>query len=189
MSLTLHDCYDNAPFMGVAVYEAISFIVEALKDPLNPSWCLPSILACILVINPDLPEGQDDGEEREALINRNHPFAAAIVAFITVQRSVSSIKKLANRWSKCNCAYTGISAHDPAMRIHQIVTMMGINRGRPYGEDGNMDEIETIVRNFSQWIEGAIVKVKPFSIAKGRHPDLWPATPKDIIPYGGQPHR
>jgi hypothetical protein len=168
-------------------------MVEAFKDPLNPSRCVPSIMACMLVIQPDLPDGHyDDGNEREALINRNHPFATAIIAFLTVKRSVSSIKKLASRWSKCSCAHTDIAALGPAMRIHQIATIMAVTpsgSGPRYGGDGDMGAIETIVRNFTQWFEGTIAKVKPFSIAKGRHPDLWPATPNDIIPYGGQPRR
>jgi hypothetical protein len=174
--------------MGVAVHEAISFILEALKDPLNPSWCAPSIMACMLVIQPDLPDGDDDIDERKALVNRNHLFGTTIAAFLTIERSISSIEKLASRWSKCSCSHADIANHGTAMPIHRIVIVMGLTfsgDGPRYGRGGMLEPFEAVVRNFGQWLEGAIAKVKPFSIAKGRHPDLWPTTPKDIIPYGG----
>src|SRR5882762_6309501 len=50
--------------LGVTVDEAVSFIVEALEDPLNPRWCGPSITACMVVIKMD-------HNTAEALINGN----------------------------------------------------------------------------------------------------------------------
>jgi len=43
-----------------------------------------------------------------------------------------------------------------------------------------------VVEYFVNFFEDAVTKVKPFSVAKGRHPEIWPSTPKDLIPYGAQ---
>jgi hypothetical protein len=174
--------------MYATVDEAIAFIVEALKDPLNPRWCAPSIVGCMVMIQPDTAEG-DDTAKLEALINRNHLFGSTIVAFLTAERSLTAINGLASGWSKCNCSYADFIDNLDAMPIHQTLTSMvsehmTSNSNVKYGKDGKFDVLKGVVRNFARFFESAVGRVKPLSISKGRHPEIWPATPKDIIPYG-----
>jgi hypothetical protein len=41
-----------------------------------------------------------------------------------------------------------------------------------------------VVEHLAGFIVDAVSKVKPFDVAKGRHPGIWPTTPNDLIPYG-----
>jgi hypothetical protein len=186
MSLILRDLHNGPLALGVTVSKAISFIVEALEDPLNPRWCAPCITACIMVLMPD-PDG-DDTDEIGNIISRNHLFCSTIVAFLTAKRSIAAIEKLSSRWSKCSCSHADIIDHGLAMPIHQLVARMHILAdGDPrFGKDSKIYTLKTITRNFAQFFEDAVKKVKRSSIAKGRHPEIWPATLKDIIPYGEQ---
>lgn len=184
-SRTLHTPTPDRHGVGFNVNEAISFIVEALKDPLNPRWCAPSIIACMVVIQPDVVNG-DDIDELEALVNRNHQFGTTIIAFLTAKRSLADIESLASRWSECSCSYDN---NTMAMLVHQICAtmcpMIRIASERRRGKEGKFKTFEAVVRNFARFFENAVRNVKPFSISKGRHPEIWPVTPKDIIPYGG----
>jgi hypothetical protein len=38
---------------GISVDAAVAFFVHALKDPTNPLWCAPSVVAAMLVIQLD----------------------------------------------------------------------------------------------------------------------------------------
>jgi len=181
MSLTLPDT-DNMVELAATVDDAVSFIIEALEDPLNPRWCASSIIASMVVIRLD-------HQTTETLINANHVFGSTIAAFLTAKRSTEDIITLASRWSKCNCSDADITQHgDAARNIHVVVAGMAPVIAK-YSSDpkyGEVDHFRRVVENFAQFFEDAVTKVKPFSVAQGRHPEIWPATPKDLIPYGGQ---
>jgi hypothetical protein len=191
MSLTIRDKYDpdHSFDIGVTVDEAISFIIEALEDPLNPRWCAACIMACMTVITLD-------HNTAESLINKYHPFGSTIVAFLTAERSVAEIEALASRWSACSCS-SDVFGSDLSMRVHSIVVGMvpviaklnadPDNRNRANGRfKDKIDVFGTMVKNLARFFADAVGKVKPFSLAKGRHPEIWPATPMDLIPYGAQ---
>jgi hypothetical protein len=191
MSLTTRDMYDPDHIldMGVTVDEAISFIVEALEDPLNPRWCALCIMACMVVIKLD-------HDTAESLINKHHSFGSTIVAFLTAERSVAEIEALASRWSTCGCS-SNVFGSGISLRVHRIVVGMvpvlaslsaePENRNRANGRfKDKVDIFGTVVERLAEFFEDAVGKVKPFSLAKGRHPEMWPATPTDLIPYGAQ---
>lgn len=183
MSLTLVNAHHDQTSLGVSVDEAISFMMDALRDPLKPGWCGPCIMACLLVIQPDPVE---DPDRLATLINRNHLLCSTIVAFLTVKRSITAMEKLASCWSKCGCSYADSSI---AMSLHKLVVIMTniTSRNPEYSEDGKADALEVVVRNFARFVQAALDKAKPSSLTKGRHPEIWPTTPTDIIPYGRQP--
>lgn len=106
MTLSIH---------GVTVDEAVSFIVEALKDPLNPRWCGSCIVACMIVI-------EVDHNTAGTLINANHLFGSTIPAFITAKRTIATIEALVSSWSKCNCPYVDVTDHGVA--IHHLVARL-----------------------------------------------------------------
>jgi hypothetical protein len=190
MSLTIRDKYDpdHSFDLGVTVDESISFIIETLEDPLNPRWCAACIVACMSVI-------KYDHNTAESLINKYHPFGSTIVAFLTAERSVAEIEALASRWSACSCSSSNVFGSGLSMRVHRIVVgMMPVlanlsadpkNRANGKFED-KIDVFGIMVNNLAGFIKDAVGKVKPFSLAKGRHPEIWPATPTDLIPYGVQ---
>jgi len=137
-----------------------------------------------------------DHDTAESLINKYHTFGSTIVAFLTVERSVEDIEALASRWSRCDCSSNAFG-NDLCMRMHRIVVGMvpvlaqfnadPKNRNRAGGRfKDRIDIFGTMVEHLSGFFEDAVDKVKPFSIAKGRHPEIWPATPTDLIPYGAQ---
>ena len=191
MKLSLHDEIDpdHTVDLGITVDEAVSFIVEALEDPLNPRWCGPCIAACMVVI-------KFHHDTAETLINRNHLFGSTIVAFLTAKRSIADIEALEARWSVCKCSLDHITGHGGAVAVHCVV-MATMNpalevlsadpRNRAVGRFGDrVDVIWSVVDHLARFLADAIVKVKPFSVAKGRHPEIWPNSPKDLIPYGMQ---
>jgi hypothetical protein len=191
MGLTVRDQVDpeRTLDMGVTVDEAVSFIVEALEDPLKPRWCGQSIVACMIVI-------QLDHNSAESLINKNHLFGATIVAFLTAKRSIADIETLSSTWSNCECSYEAVANHGGAIPVHHLVA--GIcpileklsadpdNRSRGMGKMGRFGDnaLKMVADRFAQFFVDAVSKVKPFSVAKGRHPEIWPPTPKDLIPFG-----
>ena len=181
MSLTLQDTLSSQSTLGVTVNDAISFVEEALEDPLNPRWCAPSIMACLVVIQPD--PNKNDSDVLQTLIRRNHLFGSTIVAFLTAERSIAAIEALASRWSKCSCSNADIADHGTAMLIHHIVVGMMPFLSSDHPRFYN-DALQSVVQNFVGLFESAVREVKPFSIAKGRHPEIWPPTPQTIIPYG-----
>jgi hypothetical protein len=136
-----------------------------------------------MVIQPD--HDGDDADELRTLINQNHLFGSTIVGFPTVERSIAAIKKLASRWSKCSCSYVD---HGTAMAIHCIAARMMPTFA---SNDPRLSGVvfAGVVRNFCRLFENAVTKVKPFSIANGRHPEIWPATSTSIIPHGKQPRK
>ena len=189
MSLIIRDTHDpghNKLDLGVTVDEAVSFIAETLEDPLNPRWCGPCITACMVVI-------QLHHDTAEVVINKHHILGSTIVAFLTAKRSIADIEALASRWSKCRCSIAEISSHASAGRLHYIVVgMMPVlakisASHRAVGRFGDkVDVLGVVVENFARFFMDAVSKVKPFSVAKGRHPEIWPTTPTDLIPYGVQ---
>jgi hypothetical protein len=46
------------------------------------------------------------------------------------------------------------------------------------------DVLWSVVDKFSRFLADIFRKVKPFSVARGHRPEVWPTTPKDLIPYG-----
>jgi hypothetical protein len=191
MSLIIRDTHDpghNKLDLGVTVDEAVSFIVETLEDPLKPRWCGPCITACMVVI-------QLHHDTAEAVINKNHILGSTIAVFLTAKRSIADIEALASCWSKCRCSIAEISSHRSAGQLHYIVVGMvpvlaKISANyRAIGRFGDtVDVLGAVVENFARFFMDAVRKAKPFSVAKGRHPEIWPATPTDLIPYGVQLH-
>ena len=195
MSLTVRDQIDfgRTLDMGLTVDEAVNFIIEALEDLLKPRWCGQSIVACMIVI-------QFDHNSAESLINKNHLFGTTIVAFLTAKRTITDIETLASTWSKCECSYGAIAPHGGAVLVHHpahhlVAAMFPILAKRfadPEYHNSGMSRIVRFGDNalkmvadcFAQFFIDAVSKVKPFSVAKGRHPEIWPATPKDLIPFG-----
>jgi hypothetical protein len=174
--------------LGVTADEAVSFIVEALKDPLKPQWCGQSIVACMIVI-------QLDHNSAESLINKNHLFGATIIAFLTAKRSIADIESLES-WSNCQCSYGAVTDHGGALRVHGLVAQIcpileklhadPENHNRGMGRMGRFGNsaLKMMADRFVQFLIDAVSKVKPFSVAKGRHPQVWPATPTDLTPFG-----
>jgi len=194
MKSSFRDQFDpgHAVDMGITVDEAVSFIVEALEDPLNPRWCGPCVAACMVVI-------MFDHNTAETLINRNHIFGSTIVAFLTAKRSIADIETLEANWSICKCSRDHTIGHGGAVAVHNIVTgtmepilamLSADHRNRAVGRFGDrVDVIWSVVDHLARFLADAITKVKPFSVAKGRHPEIWPTSPKDLIPYGVQSRR
>jgi hypothetical protein len=193
MNLTVRDKYDAKPTevidLGVTLDEAVSFIIEALEDPLNPRWCGPSISACMMVIRHHNTAG--------TIINGNRLFGSAIVAFLTAKRSIATIETLASRWYTCECSHAAIKGHGIAVAAHELAEVTPIimtlstlpeNQQRAFGRFGDKNDVlRAMIERFVEYLEDAVRKVKPSSVAKGRHPEIWPATPRDLIPYGVQP--
>lgn len=187
MKSSLRDRFDpgHTVDMGITVDDAVSFIVEALEDPLNPCWCGPCIAACMIVI-------KFDHNTAETLINRNHLFGSTIVTFLTAKRSIADIEALETRWSVCKCSPDRVT--NRAAVVHDIVVgtmepaiavLSGDPRNRAVGRFGDkVDVIWSVLDHLARFLADAIIKVKPFSVATGRHPEIWPTTPKDLIPYG-----
>jgi hypothetical protein len=179
----------ETPDLGVTVEEAISFIVEALKDPYNPRWCAPCIVSCILIIRL---HHQSVG----GIVKRNHSLCSSVVSFVTAKRSAADIEALDAHWARCECSQIDTRGNNNATAIHAVVsgleTTQRIVASDPnHGQDeaigrfGNeIDVIGAVFHNLVQFLDHALRKAKAFSIAKGRHPEIWPATPKDVIPYG-----
>lgn len=195
MSLTIRDKHDpeHTLDLGVTVDEAVSFITEAFANPLNPRWCAPCIVACMIVI-------QLDHNSAESLINGNHLFGSAIIAFLSAERSITAMEALASNWCKCKCSYADVTRHVSAKSVHHIVAGMEPVlaklstdpklRNRAIGRFGDrVDVLGTMMEHLARFFVDAVSKVKPFSVAKGRHPEIWPTTPKDLIPYGVQPRK
>lgn len=178
----------QVPDMGVTVAEAVSFIVEAIKDPHKPRWCGPCIMSCFVVI-------RIHHEDMEIVVKRNHSLGSAVVAFLTAKRSTADIEALDAHWARCQCSQADIRGNNTAMAVHVIVAGLGptlgvlnsdpANHNRAIGRyKDNVDMIGVVIHGLVQFLEDALHHVKPLSLAKGRHPEVWPATPSDLIPYG-----
>ena len=188
MSLTLRNTLDfghEIDFVDIAD-EAISFLVEALDNPLNPRWCGPSLAACTIVIKAD-------DRTTESLANGNHLFGSTIIAFLTAERSLTDIETLDNHWAICTCSPSDVIGHNHADLMHRLFADMSVSFGgmmtdpskRAGGRFGDkLDVLWSVVDQLARFLADIISKVKPSSIAKGRHPEIWPTTPKDLIPYG-----
>jgi len=193
MNLTVRDKYDAEPTkkidLGVTLDEAVSFIIEALEDPLNPRWCGPSVSACMMVIRHHNAPG--------TIINGNRLFGSTIVAFLTAKRSIATIETLASRWHNCECSHVAINGHCIAAAVHELTEMAPIimtlstlpeNHQCAFGRFGDKNDVlRAMIELFVEYFEDAMRNVKPSSVANGRHPEIWPATPRDLIPYGVQP--
>jgi hypothetical protein len=193
MSLTptIRDTHDpeHTLNLGVTVDEAVSFIVKALEDPLNPRWCGSCIVACMIVI-------ELDHNTADTLINANHLFGSTILAFLTAKRTIATIEALVSSWSKCKCSYGDVTDHgNSAVTIHRLVArlepvfaQLSVDpelRKRAVSRFGNKVTIlGMVIEHFAQFFVDAASKVKPFTVAKGRHPEIWPVVSKDLIPYG-----
>ncbi|KIM77174.1 hypothetical protein PILCRDRAFT_796231 [Piloderma croceum F 1598] len=167
MSLTVRDKYDldHSFDIGVTVDESISFIVEALEDPLNPRWCAACIVACMTVIKLD-------HNIAESLINKNHTFGSSIVAFLTAERSVAEIEALASRWSTCGCSSSDVFGSGLCMRVHRIVVGIVLvlaklsadpkhrNRANSRFKD-KFDVFGTVVKNIAGFVEDAFYQIGP----------------------------
>jgi hypothetical protein len=180
MSSRLRDV-DDPDHPPATVDDAIPFIIEALEDPLKPRWCASSIIASMVVID-------HANHPIETLINANHLFGSTIVAFLTAKRSAKDIRTLVSRWSKCSCSYADITRQDKVEKIHVVVDSMAATLPKFIADlkFGEVRYLQRVVQKFAHYFEAAVTKVKPLSVAQGRHPKIWPASPKDLIPYGGQ---
>jgi hypothetical protein len=163
--------------LGVTVDEAVSFIMKALGDPLNPRWCGSCIVACMIVI-------ELDHNTADTLINANHLFGSTILAFLTTKRTIATIEALVSSWSKCKCSYGDVTDHgNSAVTIHHLVArlepffaQLSVDpelRKRTVSRFGNKVTIlGMIIEHFAQFFVDAASKVKPFTVAKGRHPEI-----------------
>lgn len=134
-------------------------------------------MACILVIKLD-------HSCAEFLINKNHLFGLTIASFLTVRRSSMEIEIPESSRSKCSCYIADITGHRSAAAFHRIIAVV-----QPIVTRGQHDKLGVICRvveKLVQLFEDATSKAKPFSIAVHRHPEIRPANPTDLIPYGAE---
>lgn len=174
---------------GVTVAEAVSFIVEALRDPHNPRWCGLGVMSCFVVI-------RSHHENVGDVVKQNHSLGSTIMTFLTAKRSIADIESLDAVWAVCRCSQAEIKSNDIATAVHVIVSHIGshlsthcfdLNRNRPFGRFGNKaDTTASIFHNLVCFLDNALRLAKPFSVAQGRHPEFWPATPNDLIPFGDE---
>jgi hypothetical protein len=141
-----------------------------------------------------------DNNTADTLINANHLFGSTILAFITARRTIATIEALVSTWSKCSCSYADVTGHGSAVAIHRLVARLEAVFAqlsvepellkRAVSRFGNKVTIlGMVIEHFAQFFVDAASKVKPFSVAKGRHPEIWPVTSKDFIPYGTHPYK
>jgi hypothetical protein len=123
-----------------------------------------------------------------------------VVAFVTAKRSTTDFEALDARWARCKCSQTDVRNHSNAAAIHTVVSILETpyriveseaerGQGIATGRFGNkIDMLGAVFRNFVHFLDNALdnLNAKAFSVARGRHPEIWPATPKDVIPYGAK---
>jgi hypothetical protein len=128
------------------------------------------MVGCLLVIQPD-------HDNIEALLRTYHTFWSTALAFLTVKRVSADVEALDRNWAQCGCLYT----HNiMAAKIHSLANSM-INWTTTRGQHGGLGIlINHLVLTFTATINA----VKTVSVAKGRHPEVWPASPKDLMPHG-----
>jgi len=170
--MTKQELYSEARARNpdITVDEAVSFFVHALKDPLNPLSCGPCMVGCMLVIQPD-------HDNIETLLKKYHAFWSTAISFLTAKRSAKDIETLDRQWSQCRC--TGID-NNVAGRLHLFVHSM-VSWSVSYGPDGGLG---VLVNSLIMLFTVTVNAVKAISIAKGRHPKMWPVSPRDLIPFG-----
>lgn len=177
---------------GVTVDQGVSFILDALEDPLNPRWCGPSLMGSVIVI-------QFYHSSTDSLAKLNHAFGSALVAFFTVKRSTTDMEELDSRWGTCRCSPAAIRANSVAAQLHYLAAgfapvIAKVVSDRPddkevVGRFGDrVDTIGTLVDHLVGFLADSLREVKPMRVAQGRRPDIWPATPKDLTPYGVKRH-
>jgi hypothetical protein len=172
--------------VGDVTEQAIAFLVDALEDPLQPRWCGPAVAACMLVIKAD-------ERTTENLVNGNHLLGSTIIAFLTAERSLADIETLDDHWAVCGCSSSHVIGHKRAELMHRLFAHMGPSVASLISDPSNsaggrfgdkIDVLWIVVDQFARFLSDIVCKVKAFSIAKGRHPEIWPTSPKDLIPYG-----
>lgn len=155
---------------GVSVDDALTFFVRSLADPLNPLCCCPSVVASILVIQPDK-------DNINNLLKSSHALWSTAISFLTVERSLADIEALGRRWAQCTCTTTGLSVDT---QLHLLVHLLA-SRGFTFGPGGGLSILlKSLVRMFVD----AFHSVNVVRVAKGRSPKMWPVSPRDLIPYG-----
>jgi len=185
--------HDDRPIIldpGFTLDDALSFVVDALRDPLNPGWCSPSILACMIVMRNN--DSVTDSETL-AMVGRCHAFGSAAVAFLT-------IKRIDSLWAKCRCSPTDVANNSVANIMHDMAvsSLGGLLSHSPHrnitqqhslvSRYGNqLDYLALVVKALNQLLSGAISQVKPMNVARGRLPHMWPTSPNDLIPFGNVP--
>jgi len=97
--------------IGLLANEAITFLVEALENPLRPRQCGPSIAACMMAIKAD---GRTTGN----LLNGNYLFCSTIIAFLTAKCSLVDIEALDHHWAICRCSSSDVMGHNHAELMH-----------------------------------------------------------------------
>lgn len=163
---------------GVYTNEAISFLVEALEDPLKPRWCGPSIAASTEVIC-------DDDRTTKNLVNGNHLFGSTIIAFLTAKRSLIDLETLNDSWAVCRCSLEDVVGDNCAKSMHHFAAAASLVRLITDSSKGRFgDVLWTVARQLACFLSQIFGDVKPFTIAKGRHVEIWPTVPQDLIPYG-----
>jgi hypothetical protein len=120
---------------------------------------------------------QPDHDDIEILLRKYHTFWSTAIAFLTAKRTVDDVEALDRCWSQCKCAYT----HDTtAAKLHMVVNSM-LEWVTTFGRYGGLGLlVDNLVMTFTITVDA----VKTVSVAKGRHPELWPASPKDLMPNG-----
>ena len=157
--------------------EAISFLVDALKDPLKPRWCGPSIAASTEVI-------WTDDRAAENLVNGNHLFSSTIIAFLTAKRSLIDLETLNDHWAVCRCSSEDVIGDNHAKLMHCIGATASLKRLITDSPEGRFGALGTVADQLVCFLSGIFGDMKPFTIAKGRYAEIWPTKPQDLIPYG-----
>jgi hypothetical protein len=182
-SLTLPSTLELRPELDTGVFtdEAISFLVEALEDPLKPRWCGPSIAASTEVICVD-------DRTTKSLVNGNHLFGSTIIAFLTAKRSLIDLETLNDSWAVCRCSSEDVIGDNHAELMHHFAAAASLTRlitdSSPGRFGRKVDVLWTVAKQLACFLSQIFGDVKPFTIAKGRYAEIWPTVPQDLIPYG-----
>lgn len=155
---------------GVTIDDAVTFFVDALQDPWEPRWCGPCLVGCMLVIQP----GPDNVESH---LRQYHNFWSTAIAFLTAKRTLPELNALEERWGFCTCGSNTDSV--VAAKLHYIAGVFNWSKS-----SGGQGGLGLLIDHLALMFTVTVESVKTVSIAKGRHPDVWPASPTDLMPYG-----
>lgn len=155
---------------SIPIKDAIDVFVQGLQDPFEPSYCGVCIVGCILAIYPSLMRTQD-------IPTIHHSFWSTAISFLTVNRPPGYIEVLALRLSQCTCPTGRGTTID---KLHLLTKSFSIFNSRR----GVLGSLAIIVVQLNNMFGRLLKQVKPTTVAKGRHTELWPTSPHDLVPHG-----
>lgn len=153
----------------ISVEDAINVFVDGLKDPFKPRFCGECLVGCLLIIYPSVTGTQD--------IRANHSFWSTAISFLTVDRPPGSIDALDRHLSQCNCRVDS----DRIVDMLHLLTRSIVKFSSKLGPSGSLGAIIAQLNNAFAHI---MKPVKSFKVAKGRHTEIWPSSPHDLMPHG-----